>query len=175
VDHSDAGSAVGRSRLPALVPPMLATLGELPTRPGWAFELKWDGVRAVTYAEHGRVRVVSRNDLDVSGHYPELAAVADWLAGRDAIVDGEIVALDEAGRPSFARLQERMHVRSPTPALPRRRRASTAQCRQPTAPGGSRPPVPVAPLGTGCSTTATASTGSTSPTSKASSAEPGSI
>src|SRR5690349_14726008 len=96
---------------------MLATLGEVPTRPGWAFELKWDGVRAVTYVEHGRVRVVSRNDLDVTGHYPELAAVADLLAGRDGIVDGEIVALDEAGRPSFARLQERMHVRSPGPSL----------------------------------------------------------
>jgi bifunctional non-homologous end joining protein LigD len=87
---------------------MLATLGELPTRPGWAFELKWDGVRAVTYVADGSVRVVSRNDLDVTGHYPELAAVAELLAGRDGIVDGEIVALDGAGRPSFARLQERM-------------------------------------------------------------------
>jgi bifunctional non-homologous end joining protein LigD len=96
---------------------MLATLGELPARPGFGFELKWDGVRAVTYLERGRVRVVSRNDLDVTGHYPELAAVAEWLAGRDAIVDGEIVALDEAGRPSFARLQERMHVRTPGPGL----------------------------------------------------------
>jgi bifunctional non-homologous end joining protein LigD len=71
----------------------------------------------VTYVEHGRVRVVSRNDLEVAGHYPELAAVAGLLNGRDGIVDGEIVALDEAGRPSFARLQERMHVRSPGPAL----------------------------------------------------------
>src|SRR5690349_7313921 len=96
---------------------MLATLGELPARPGWAFELKWDGVRAVTYVEGGSVRVVSRNDLDVTGHYPELVATADVLDGRDGIVDGEIVALDEAGRPSFARLQERMHVRSPTPGL----------------------------------------------------------
>jgi bifunctional non-homologous end joining protein LigD len=79
----------------------------VPARPGFGFELKWDGVRAVTYLERGRVRVVSRNDLDVTGHHPELAAVAQWLAGRDAIVDGEIVALDEEGRPSFARLQER--------------------------------------------------------------------
>jgi bifunctional non-homologous end joining protein LigD len=96
---------------------MLATLGELPTRPGWAFELKWDGVRAVAYVQGGSVRVISRNDLDVTGHYPELAATADLLAGRDGIVDGEIVALDEAGRPSFARLQERMHVRSPSAGL----------------------------------------------------------
>jgi bifunctional non-homologous end joining protein LigD len=111
---------------------MLATLGELPTRPGWAFELKWDGVRAVTYVERGAVRVISRNDLDVTGHYPELAAVADLLAGREGIVDGEIVALDEAGGPSFARFAGAHARAQPQPGLagsgagglPRLRRAA---------------------------------------------------
>src|SRR5690349_1874284 len=87
---------------------MLATLGPPPSGPGWAFELKWDGVRAVTYLTAGTLRVLSRNGLDVTGQYPELAAAADLLPDRDAIVDGEIVALDEVGHASFARLQERM-------------------------------------------------------------------
>jgi bifunctional non-homologous end joining protein LigD len=96
---------------------MLATLGPPPSGPGWAFELKWDGVRAVTYLTHGTVRVLSRNGLDVTGQYPELAEAADLLPDRDAIVDGEIVALDEVGHASFARLQERMHVAHPSPTL----------------------------------------------------------
>jgi bifunctional non-homologous end joining protein LigD len=103
--------------LPALIPPMLATLGAMPTGQGWGFELKWDGVRAVTYIQRGAVRVVSRNDLDVTKTYPELATLGGLLHGRNAIVDGEIIALDPAGHPSFARLQERMHVRAPGPAL----------------------------------------------------------
>ena len=66
------------------------------------FELKWDGVRAITYVERSRVRVVSRNDLDVTEHYPELAALAGLLVGRDVVVDGEVIAQDErAGRRSL--------------------------------------------------------------------------
>jgi bifunctional non-homologous end joining protein LigD len=96
---------------------MLATLGTAPTGPGWAYEFKWDGVRAITYIEHSTVRVLSRNDRDVTASYPELGETARLLAGRSAILDGEIVALDPDGRPSFAQLQRRMHVTEPATSL----------------------------------------------------------
>jgi bifunctional non-homologous end joining protein LigD len=97
--------------LPALIRPMLATLRrELPTDDGWAYEFKWDGVRAVVYIEGGRARALSRNDRDVSATYPELAAMAESLGSRRVVLDGELVALDASGRPSFGALQPRMHV-----------------------------------------------------------------
>jgi bifunctional non-homologous end joining protein LigD len=75
-------------------------------------EFKWDGVRAVAYVTGGTVRVLSRNDLDVSLRYPELGDLAGLLGpGRRAVLDGEIVALDERARPSFALLQQRMNAR----------------------------------------------------------------
>jgi bifunctional non-homologous end joining protein LigD len=97
-----------------LISPMLATPGALPAGPGWAYEFKWDGVRAVSYLQRHIVRVMSRNDLDVTASYPELVELLDLLAGHDAVLDGEIVAYDDAGRPSFPVLQQRMHVREPT-------------------------------------------------------------
>lgn len=95
---------------------MLAALGPMPAGPGWAFEYKYDGVRAITYAADGEVRALTRNDNDVTGTYPELAEVATLLRGRTAILDGEIVALED-GRPSFALLQNRMHVAAPPVSL----------------------------------------------------------
>ncbi|MEV4350895.1 non-homologous end-joining DNA ligase [Actinoplanes sp. NPDC049596] len=100
-----------------LVRPMLAALGPLPAGPGWAFEFKYDGVRAVTYADGATVRALTRNDNDVTSTYPELAEVAALLRGRPAILDGEIVALEAGERPSFALLQNRMHVAAPPPSL----------------------------------------------------------
>jgi bifunctional non-homologous end joining protein LigD len=100
-------------RTPDLLRPMLATAGELPgpqVEQAWAFEMKWDGVRAVVYTGDGPVRVMTRNDREVAVTYPELARVAGLLGGREAVVDGEIVALDGAGRPDFGLLQQRMHV-----------------------------------------------------------------
>lgn len=99
-----------------LIRPMLATLGPLPTGAGWASEFKWDGVRTVLYCHGGAVSAISRNDLDVTTHYPEIWALTGMLAGRDAILDAELVALDEGGVPQFARLQNRIHVRAPGPA-----------------------------------------------------------
>ena len=96
---------------------MLATLGELPRPPGWAYEFKWDGVRAIIDLHDGDLRVLSRNDRDVAASYPELAALLERFAGRPVVLDGEIVALDPAGRPSFSLLQQRMHVRAPTATL----------------------------------------------------------
>ncbi len=95
--------------------PMLARAGRLPADDaGWAFEIKWDGVRAITYWQPGELRVESRNLNDVSARYPELRALGPQLGSREAVLDGEIVSFDEDGRPSFERLQRRMHVASPS-------------------------------------------------------------
>lgn len=102
--------------LPEPLPPMLATLGEVPTGEQWAFEWKWDGVRAVVGSNGDRVRVHSRNLRDITATYPELSRLAGLVAGT-ALLDGELVTLDELGRPDFGRLQSRMHVASPTVAL----------------------------------------------------------
>jgi bifunctional non-homologous end joining protein LigD len=105
--------AVAAEPLPELVRPMLAVPGELPPPAeddSWRYELKWDGVRAVAYVQHGDVRLVSRNDLDVSRSYPEVLAVPAALRDAAAVLDGELVTFDPSGRPSFGRLQERMHV-----------------------------------------------------------------
>jgi bifunctional non-homologous end joining protein LigD len=96
---------------------MLATAGPLPTGAGWAFELKWDGVRAIAdlRPDHG-TRLYARKGNEVTIAYPELAGLAATLGGRAAVVDGEITVLDERGRPSFTALAERMHVRDATRA-----------------------------------------------------------
>lgn len=91
--------------------PMLATLAdELPTGPGWAYELKWDGVRVLADIRAGTVVLSSRRGNDVTVSYPELGELADVLP--DALLDGEVVAF-AGGRPSFEALQPRMHVRDP--------------------------------------------------------------
>lgn len=98
--------------MPPLVRPMLCRTGDLSSRDeAWAYEFKWDGVRAVVYVEDGRVRITSRNDLDVTVSYPELRGLGEALGSRPAILDGEIIALDPDGKPSFGMLQRRMHVR----------------------------------------------------------------
>jgi bifunctional non-homologous end joining protein LigD len=103
--------------MPELIPPMLAALGPLPVGRGWAFEFKYDGVRAVTYVDRGAVRVLSRNNNDVTGSYPELAVLGELLPGRRAILDGEVVALEPGDRPSFSRHAARMHVAEPSATL----------------------------------------------------------
>ena len=100
--------------MPREIQPMLATTAtEPPAGDEWAFELKWDGVRAISYAEDGRLRISSRRGEDATRRYPELAPMAAALAGHDAVLDGEIVALDEHGRPSFQALQLRMGLSKP--------------------------------------------------------------
>ncbi len=103
--------------LPRDVRPMLATAGALPPDdPSWAYEVKWDGVRVLAAVEGGRVRLTSRAGNDVTGAYPELAALADAVGGP-LLLDGEVVAMGEDGRPDFGRLQSRMHVRAPSALL----------------------------------------------------------
>lgn len=109
---------------PADLAPMLARAGSLPADADrWAYEIKWDGVRALARSEPGRIAFLSRNRREISGSYPELRRLNRALGSRSALLDGEIVAFDEGGRPSFARLQERMHVSSESLA---RRRAAEA-------------------------------------------------
>ena len=89
---------------------MKATAGPLPTGEGWAYEIKWDGMRIVAEVDGGRLRLRSGRGNDATVTFPELAGLADATGGRDAVLDGEVVAFDDAGVPSFSRLQQRMHV-----------------------------------------------------------------
>ncbi|MGW4351088.1 non-homologous end-joining DNA ligase [Nocardia sp. NPDC004582] len=94
--------------------PMLATGGAPPVGPGWAVEMKWDGVRIIAVREGGECILLSRNGNDVSAAYPEIVAALKALPGKGSLIlDGEIVAPDRAGAPSFGRLQRRMHVARP--------------------------------------------------------------
>jgi bifunctional non-homologous end joining protein LigD len=102
-----------REPVPDHIAPMLARTGELPAEDGhWGYEIKWDGVRAVAYADGGRLRLEARSGRDITPRYPELRELGRALAGREAVLDGEVVAFDGDGRPSFQRLQSRMHLTS---------------------------------------------------------------
>ncbi|MBI2325524.1 MAG: DNA ligase D, partial [Chloroflexi bacterium] len=94
------------------ITPMLAVAADQPfDSDDFAFEPKWDGVRTIAFVDGGVVRLQTRNLLDCTSQYPEAHGIAEALTGaHQAIVDGEIVALDEKGVPSFQRLQARMHV-----------------------------------------------------------------
>ncbi|MEZ5366718.1 MAG: DNA ligase D [Bryobacterales bacterium] len=95
--------------------PMLATAREKPfSNPDWLFEVKWDGVRLLAHIDGQNVRLITRNGNDVTSHYPELHDLPLKLHARRAVVDGEVVALDEAGLSDFGRLQKRMHVGKPS-------------------------------------------------------------
>ncbi len=105
------GPSVRADPFPGSLAPMLAVAGQLPAHDdGWAYEIKWDGIRALLFVEGGRVRAQSRNDLDVTVSFPELADIGEFLGMTTCIIDGEIVALGDDGKPSFATLQRRMHV-----------------------------------------------------------------
>jgi bifunctional non-homologous end joining protein LigD len=102
--------------MPYPVEPMLAVPGTLPVDCSrFALEVKWDGIRAIVYIHDG-VRITGRRGTDFTRRYPEIAALGASLAGRQAILDGELVAFDERGRPSFELLQRRMNVDDPRAA-----------------------------------------------------------
>jgi bifunctional non-homologous end joining protein LigD len=97
-----------KARLPAQAAAMLATLVDRPPdAPEWLYELKWDGFRALGFIDKGKARLISRNQKELTPLFPELAQALEHLPVKQAIVDGEIVALDKQGRPSFQRLQNR--------------------------------------------------------------------
>ena len=99
--------------MPQHVEPMLATLASTPfSDPDWLFEIKWDGYRVQAVVVDGKVRSLTRNLKDAETYFPGLLRPANWIEARQAIVDGEVVALDDAGRPDFGLLQERLGDRS---------------------------------------------------------------
>ncbi len=98
----------------APIKPMLATTADLPTAAGWGYEFKWDGVRAIAVISGGVARFFARSGAEITAAYPELAPLRGLAA--EAVLDGEVVVLDAAGRPSFTALAERMHVRDRTRA-----------------------------------------------------------
>jgi bifunctional non-homologous end joining protein LigD len=91
---------------------MLATAIEKPfDGDDWLFEIKWDGYRAVAFIENGKVRLVSRNQNELTHRYPELKDLPQFVKAKTAILDGEVVALDDQGRPSFSLMQQRTGFR----------------------------------------------------------------
>jgi bifunctional non-homologous end joining protein LigD len=91
---------------------MLATAIEKPfDGDDWLFEIKWDGYRAVAFIEKGRARLVSRNQNELTSRYPELKNLPASVKAESAILDGEVVALDDQGRPSFSLMQQRTGFR----------------------------------------------------------------
>jgi bifunctional non-homologous end joining protein LigD len=107
-----------KAAMPARISPMLATLIEKPfSDPEWLFEIKWDGVRCLAFLDDGKLLLRARSESNITARYPELAVLPGMIHARRAILDGEIVTLDERGISSFERLQQRMHVRTPSAAL----------------------------------------------------------
>ena len=99
--------------IPTAIQPMLASIAEDPfDDPNWLFEIKWDGYRVVSFIEDGTVRMVSRNQNDLGPRYPELNALPNLVNAKSAILDGEVVVLDEQGRPSFSLMQQRTGIRA---------------------------------------------------------------
>lgn len=104
--------AVKRS-MPAAIQPMLASIAEDPfDNPNWLFEIKWDGYRVLSFIDNGKVRMVSRNQNNLGPRYPELRELPKLVNAKSAILDGEVVVLDEQGRPSFSLMQQRTGIRA---------------------------------------------------------------
>jgi bifunctional non-homologous end joining protein LigD len=94
--------------MPAFIEPMTATLADAPfSDPEWLFELKWDGYRVQAHVRGGRVALYTRRGHDAAEYFPELAGPPTWIDAREAILDGEVVALNAAGEPDFGLLQSR--------------------------------------------------------------------
>jgi bifunctional non-homologous end joining protein LigD len=111
IHRMDPPQDADREPMPRRIEPMLARTGSLPPEDGrWAYEVKWDGIRAIGYAEGGRLKLESRNGNDITSRYPELRELGRVLGAREAVLDGEVVAFGPDGKPSFQVLQSRMHV-----------------------------------------------------------------
>jgi bifunctional non-homologous end joining protein LigD len=111
-------STARAARMPEIIHPMLATLVDDPfSNSEWIFETKWDGFRSICFVKQGKSRFVSRNQIEMTPQYPELAGVAKQIDAKEAILDGEIVALDKDGMPRFQLLQPRVGRKSGIEAL----------------------------------------------------------
>jgi bifunctional non-homologous end joining protein LigD len=101
---------------------MKAASGDLPKGSDWVYELKWDGMRLLAFCDRGDLLLQSTNLLDVTPRFPELRELGRSMPTSEVILDGEVVAFGADGRPSFSRLQHRMHVSGEAEA---RRRVDT--------------------------------------------------
>jgi len=111
--YPDVLKSAVKSNMPAVIHPMLATLtDEAFSSADWLYEIKWDGYRAVAFIEDGDVRLVSRNQNEMTSLYPELHALPKNISANRAVLDGEVVALDDQGRSSFSLMQQRAGIRS---------------------------------------------------------------
>ena len=112
IHRMDPPSDPDREPMPERIVPMMARSSTEIPRPesDWSFEVKWDGIRAIAYVAPGRLRLESRNLREITDSYPEIRGIVRDLGMREAVLDGEVVAFDDAGRPSFERLQRRMNV-----------------------------------------------------------------
>jgi len=113
ISHAPASTAeidlsgAKQAKLPAFIPPMAATLSDRGfTDDDWLFEIKWDGYRVEAVVKDGTAKVFTRNGNDAETYFPKLLTKATWIDADEAIVDGEVVALDDEGRPDFSLLQE---------------------------------------------------------------------
>jgi bifunctional non-homologous end joining protein LigD len=115
IHRMDPPADPDREPMPERIVPMMARSADRLPRDekNWSFEVKWDGVRAIAYVQPGRLRLESRNLNEITNAYPEVRGLIGALGMHEAVLDGEIVAFDENGRPSFERLQRRMHVSAP--------------------------------------------------------------
>jgi bifunctional non-homologous end joining protein LigD len=103
--------------MPEFIDPMLATLVAAPfDDPAWQFEIKWDGFRVETVVDRGQVRLWTRGRQDAARYFGPFLDPPDWIAAERAIVDGEVIALDDRGEPDFALLQARIKGRSSAPS-----------------------------------------------------------
>ena len=119
--------------MPPFIPPMLATLVGAPFDDAdWQFEIKWDGFRVETVVDGKKVRLWTRGEQDAARYFGTFLDPPSWLAARQAIVDGEVIALDDQGEPDFALLQARIkgqgRTGTPTPRPSTVRRRFTSQC-----------------------------------------------
>ena len=113
IHRMDPPADPGAEPMPERIEPMKATTGKLPRDDGkYGYEIKWDGVRAVVHLDRGHIAVFGRSGADFTSRYPELRQLARAAGAQRMILDGEVVAFDKEGRPSFQALQSRMHLAS---------------------------------------------------------------
>lgn len=109
---SESSTSPVKRPMPLKIHPMLAESIEKPfDGEEWLFEIKWDGYRAIAFIDRGKVRLVSRNQNDLTPRYPELKDMAEYIDAKTAILDGEVVALDKEGKASFSLMQQRTGFR----------------------------------------------------------------